>query len=186
MKISELVTPSLGAAQATAPASTGVKPTKVMNKFMSKAAQAGSSIKNYMTGQPSKDSLSGKLGGALASMNKVGVADYSKTGTTKDNLNQFASVLMQADTPEADVVAPMKLLLANPQDATAKKQVIDNIEKLLADPRFDISHADFNSEYRTILNKFNIKPQDFKDTKSATTQKQPGTSTILNPKGNPF
>jgi hypothetical protein len=178
MKINELVTPSLGKTN------TAAKPPGTMSKVMNKFAQAGGAVKTavgaastavnkFLTApkdtDAAKDSFASKLGGALASMNKgAGVKDYSKTGTTKDDLNIFVGSLMQSKPDDAnfekELSAAIKSRLENPQDTTAKTIIVKKISDFLGKFQ-NISHGDFNTQFTSVLKSLNIKPTEFKDPK---------------------
>lgn len=200
MKIRELVTPSLGKTSAATPPGTM---GKVMNKFQSAASTvktsvgtANTAINKYMTAPIGKVStLSSKLGKTLAGLNKgAGVASYSQD-VDKSALNDFVSVLIQTDSGKADepeLVQSIKNILDNPADTASKNNVIDKIKKFRTQ-NVGTSHSDFNTQFRSLLTKLDIKPDEFKlprDNQSEPTEPTASTatgkSTILQKSGKPF
>lgn len=184
---------------------------KVMNKFAApnnlayKAGQQvgkiGSAIGNFFTAQPQKGqtSLSGVIGGALDDLNKgAKPVDFNKKGLDSDALNDFASLLVNADKDNKDIVPAMKRALErnpnSPVDLNDKKIIVNAIEKLSKTPGLKFDKGDFNTDYQAILKQLQITPNDLPNDAintpppetSTATAKPPGTSTILKPTGKPF
>jgi hypothetical protein len=197
MKIRELVTPSLGKTSAATPPGTM---GKVMNKFQSAgtaiktaATNTNTAINKYMTAPIGKAStLSSKLGKTLAGLNKgAGVANYSQD-VDKSALNDFVSVLIQTPsgkTDEPELVQSIKNILDNPADTASKGKVIDYIKNFRTQ-NAGTSHADFNTQFRSLLTKLDIKPDEFKlprdnDAKpSAPTAAKPPVTSVDPAQGN--
>jgi hypothetical protein len=170
---------------------------KVMNKF----AQAGGAVKqtvqNFLTGKPAagQSDWRSKIGGTLASLNKgAGVKDYSRSTIDTEKFNSFLGLLIK-DFPskEQEITQQIKNSLNNQgKDEASRKAILQHI-KNFREKNPGVTLGDFNTEFRDVLNKLNVKPQEIKmagddDAVTATTgtAKTPGTSTILKPTGQPF
>lgn len=166
---------------------------KVMNKF----AQAGGAVKqtvqNFLTGKPTagQSDWRSKIGGALASLNKgAGVKDYNKPNIDTEKFNSFLGLLIK-DFPnkEQEVTQQIKNILNNQgKDQDSKMAVVQHI-KNFREKNPGVTLGDFNTEFRDVLDKLDIKPQEIKmagDDEDTTAAKPPGTSPILKPTGKPF
>jgi hypothetical protein len=194
MKINELVTPSLGKPTAATPPGTAAKPnamSKVMNKFTPANIKQG--VQNFLTGKPKagQSDWRSKIGGALASLNKgAGVKDYNKPNIDTEKFNSFLGLLIK-DFPnkEQEITQQIKNILNNQgKDQDSKVQMVQHIINF-REKNPGVTLGDFNTEFRDVLDKLDIKPQEIKmagDDEDATAAKPPGTSTILKPTGKPF
>lgn len=156
---------------------------KVMNKF----AQAGGAVKqtvqNFLTGKPTagQSDWRSKIGGALASLNKgAGVKDYNKSNIDTEKFNSFLGLLIK-DFPnkEQEITQQIKNILNNQgKDQDSKQKVVKHITNF-REKNPGVTLGDFNTEFRDVLNKLDIKPQEIKiagDDEDATVAKPPGTA----------
>ena len=192
MKIKELVTPSLS--KPSTPPGTATKPnvmSKVMNKFTPANIKQG--VQNFLTGNPTpgQSDWRSKIGGALASFNKgAGVKDYGRPTIDKEKFNSFLGLLIK-DHPnkEQEISQQIKNILNNQgKDQDSKLAMVKHI-KNFREKNPGVTLGDFNTEFRDVLNKLDIKPQEIKmagDDETAAAAKPPGTSAILKPTGKPF
>ena len=186
MKINELVTPSLGKPTAATPPGTAAKPnamSKVMNKFTPANIKQG--VQNFLTGKPKagQSDWRSKIGGALASLNKgAGVKDYNKPNIDTEKFNSFLGLLIK-DFPnkEQEITQQIKNILNNQgKDQDSKLAMVQHI-KNFREKNPGVTLGDFNTEFRDVLDKLDIKPQEIKiagDDEDATATKPPGTSAI--------
>ncbi len=172
---------------------------KVMNKFAApnnlayKAGQQvgkiGSAVGNFFTAQPQKGqtSLAGVIGGALDDLNKGAKSvDFSKKGVDTDGLDNFASLLVSADKDNKNIVPAMKRALErnpnSPVDTNDKAIILSAIRELSKTPGLKFDKGDFNTDYRSILQKLQISPNDIPDdvtnppAPGPAAAKPPGTS----------
>lgn len=184
MKINELIPPSLGKPTAATPPGTAAKPnamSKVMNKFTPANIKQG--VQNFLTGKPKagQSDWRSKIGGALASLNKgAGVKDYNKPNIDTEKFNSFLGLLIK-DFPnkEQEITQQIKNILNNQgKDQDSKVKMVKHITNF-REKNPGVTLGDFNTEFRDVLDKLDIKPQEIKiagDDEDATAVKPPGTA----------
>jgi len=133
-----------------------------------------------------------KIGSFLSKIGSgAAVKDYSKSNIDSDQFNTFLGLLSkdQSDLEQNDIEKSIKSILDNGTDEMSRKKVIVYINKFFNANR-GVTLADFNTQFRSVLDKLKIKPQDIKVPPAQPTAQTPtatqGASTILGPSGKPL
>jgi hypothetical protein len=191
MKINQIISEAPAAPAAAAQSATQPQTTP-QQTFGQKVGQ---SVNNflYKKSQPGKIDYRSKIGGVLSKIGSgAGVKDYNKPSVDSEKFNDFLALLSRdlPDYEQNDIEKNIKNILDKGSDAVSKQKVLVYIKKFFK-ANAGVTLSDFNTQFRSVLDKMNIKPteitvpqQSAKPTTAAT-----GTtsaSTILSPSGKPF
>jgi len=187
MKINQITSeaPAAAAQSATQPQTTpqqtfGQKVDQSVNNFL------------YKKSKPGEVDYRSKIGGVLSKIGSgAAVKDYSKSNIDSDQFNTFLGLLSkgQSDLEQNDIEKSIKSILDHPTDEVSRKKVIVYINKFFNAEK-GVTLADFNTQFRSVLDKLGIKPEKITVPPAQTTAQTPtatqGASTILGPSGKPL
>jgi hypothetical protein len=191
MKINQIISEAPAAPAAAAQSATQPQTTP-QQTFGQKVGQ---SVNNflYKKSQPGKIDYRSKIGGVLSKIGSgAGVKDYNKPSVDSEKFNDFLALLSKGltDYEQDHIEKNMKNILDKGGDETSKRKILPFINNFFkANP--GVTLADFNTQFRSVLDKMNIKPAEIKVPQQSATPTTAATgttsaSTILSPSGKPF
>jgi hypothetical protein len=191
MKINQIISEAPAAPAAAAQSATQPQTTP-QQTFGQKVGQ---SVNNflYKKSQPGKIDYRSKIGGVLSKIGSgAAVKDYNKPSVDSEKFNDFLALLSRdlPDYEQNDIEKNIKNILDKGSDAVSKQKVLVYIKKFFK-ANAGVTLSDFNTQFRSVLDKMNIKPTEIKVPQQSATPTTAATgttsaSTILSPSGKPF